>query len=156
MLLEQLLTSVDQESFRFEKKCRIEYEHTWVDWKRNWNLSCIPGLESTEYIFLWRMIHNILPTQKQLHRIMPRVYNATCTLRRFQDICNVSHALFDCSYNSQVSQWHCQTLGQLAVTPEVTPQQVIILNFNLHLPVPWLIAQTLWIIWNTYIISFFT
>ena len=152
-LLEHFVTSeLDDDGFRFEKKCKIETEHTDVDWDRTWSLACIPGLESTEYTFLWRMIHNILPTQERLQRILPRVHDASCTLCRSQDICNLSHALFDCSYNSQVSQWLCQTLGQHAVTPEVTPQQVIMLNFklenHLRLPVAWLIAQTLGIIWT--------
>ena len=98
------------------------------------------------------MSHNIVPTQERLQRILPRVHDATCTLCRSLEICNLKHALFDCSYNSQVSHWLCQTLGQLAVKPEVTPQQVILLNLklenHLRLPVAWLIAQTLGIVWT--------
>ena len=122
-------------------RTKIEIEYTDVDWDRTWSLACIPGLESSEYTFLWRMIHNILPTQERLQRILPRVHDAACTLCRSQEICNLKHALFECSYNSQVSQWLCQTLGQFAVTPEVTPLQVILLNFklenHLRLPVAW-------------------
>ena len=51
------------------KTCRAEESHPEVDWKLSWKLAYLPGLSSEDQTFLWRMLHNILPTQARLHRI---------------------------------------------------------------------------------------
>ena len=151
VLLENLVTTeIDENGFRFNKRCKIESEHPDIEWERTWSFACIPGLTSSDYTFLFKMIHNILPTQQRLHRILPSVASPLCLLCDSQNICSLSHALFTCSYNYEVSNWLIKILSRFI--PEVTPQQVILLNINtdskLHLPLIWLISQTLSIIWN--------
>ena len=74
VLLENFVTTeVNDDGFHFEKRCKIESEHPYVDWDRTWSLSCTKGLESGDCTFLWRMVHNVLPTQERLHRILPSV-----------------------------------------------------------------------------------
>ena len=103
VLLENFVTiEMDENGFRFEKRCKIEQAHPQVDWERTWALACIRGLESCQYTFLWRLIHNILPTQDRLHRILPNITSPSCALCNTQDICNLSHALFQCSFNNNV------------------------------------------------------
>ena len=62
-----------------------------------------------------------------------------------QDTCNLSHALFACSHNSEVGQWLLQIIRRCL--PGVTPKQVVLLDLNLdehlRLPIMWLVARTL-------------
>ena len=151
VLLENFVTTeVDENGFRFNKRCKIEVEHPSNDWDRTWSLSCIAGLASCDYTFLWKMIHNILPTQERLHRILPSVSSPLCTLCNSQNTCSLPHALFTCSYNCEVGNWLTHVLSKYVLA--ITPQQVILLDLNIEdklcLPIVWLIAQTLSIIWN--------
>ena len=143
LLEDNVTTEVDEHGFRFDKLCKIERENPDIDWKRTWSLACIKGLESCNYTFLWKMIHNILPTQERLHKILPSIPSPVCTLCESNTICNLVHALFTCSYNHDVGHWLLQMIRSKA--PEISPQQVTLLDLNLedklHLPIVWLIAN---------------
>ena len=90
------------------------------------------------------MLHNILPTQERLHRIIRTVTSPACTLCQAQVTCNLPHALFLCDYNREVGRWLLLTLEHHL--PAVAPQDVILLNLSLddhlRLPIVWLIAKT--------------
>ena len=151
VLLENFVTmETDADGFTFKKRCKVESEYPDIDWDRTWSLACVPGLTSDNYTFLFKMVHNILPTQQRLHRILPSVTSPQCNLCETQSICSLSHALFTCSYNAEVGIWLIRALSR--VIPGVTAQQVILLDLNtdskLHLPVVWTISQTLNLVWN--------
>ena len=146
VLLENFVTTeVDADGFRFNKRCKIESEHPDIDWERTWSLASLPGLESCDYTFLWKMIHNILPTQQRLHRILRNVDSPNCNHCQSQQICSLPHALFTCNHNSDVGNWLLRVLD--SNLPGIVPQQVVLLNINiedqLRLPIVWLIAKTL-------------
>ena len=146
VLLENfILTETDANGFQFDRLCKIEREHPGVDWDRTWGLASTPGLESCDHTFLWRMVHNILPTQDRLHRLLRNVDSPACTLCLSQDTCNLSHAFFTCSHNSEVGQWLLQIICRHL--PRTVPQQVVLLDLNLdehlRLPIIWLVAKTL-------------
>ena len=151
-LLENYVTTeVNVEGFRFKKNCKIESDHPNVDWERTWSLACIKGLESENYSFLWKLVHNILPTQERLSRILVNITSPVCTLCDANQSCNLVHAMFLCNHNSNIAQWLLQLLRKHV--RYLTPQQVILLDMNLEeklkLPFIWLIANTLGIIWNS-------
>ena len=150
-LMETYVTAeTDENGFTFDKRCKIELEYPNNDWEKTWSLASIPGLTSDSYTFLFKMIHNILPTQQRLHRILTSVTSPTCTLCDSQSICCCSHALFTCNYNIEVGNWLINVVNN--VTPGVTPRNLILLNLNidsrLNLPITWIISQTLKHIWN--------
>ena len=153
VLLENVVTmEVDTDGFRFEKRCRIESKYPEVDWERTWSLAFTPVLPSADYTFLWKMIHNILPTQARLCRILPNVTNPTCTLCMSQETCDLSHVFFTCSSSREVGQWLLGVTRHYVATT-VVPEQIILLNLSiedplLRLPLLWIIAQTLGIIWS--------
>ena len=147
-LLENIVTTeLDEHGFRFVKRCKIEREHPQVDWERSWGLACIRGLESDQYTFLWKLLHNILPTQDRLCRILTTVTSPSCQLCNTQQLCNLQHAPFSCFFNNNLGQWLLQCC------PHVTAQQVILLDLSLdqdhQLPLVWLIANTLSINWKS-------
>ena len=108
-------------------------------------MACIAGLESCDYTFLWRMVHNILPTQERLHRLLRNIDSPVCTLCQSQEVSTLPHALFTCLYNREVGQWLLDILRRHL--PTVVPQQVVLLDLHLgdhvRLPIIWLIAKTL-------------
>ena len=151
VLLENLVTTeIDENGFRFKKRCKIESEHPNIDWETTWSIACTPGLTSNSYTFLFKMVHNILPTQQRLHRILPSVASPQCNLCDSHSTSNLAHALFLCDYNSEVGTWLLQIISH--VIPRVTPEQVILLNLKidrqLHLPLAWITSESLDIVWN--------
>ena len=152
VLLENYVTiEVNAEGFRFTRRCKIESEHPNIDWERTWSLACLRGLESENYSFIWKLVHNILPTQERLSRILVNVTSPVCTLCDSNQTCNLVHAMFHCNHNSIIAEWLLQLLRKHV--HNLTPQQVILLDVNLDdkfkLPFMWLIANVLGIIWNS-------
>ena len=151
LLENHVTTETDAEGFRFQKRCKVELEHPDTEWERTWSHACIRGLESADYTFLWKMVHNLLPTQQRLHKILPSVLSPECTLCDATTTCNLLHALFFCEFNNGVGQWLLQLIR--SKVPGVSPQQVILLDLNLddklRLPIVWLIAKTLGSIWTS-------
>ena len=97
------------------------------------------------------MVHNILPTQERLHRILPSISSPACTLCSSNNVCNLEHALFLCTFNNGVGQWLLQVLNKQL--DQVSPEKVILLDLDikdkLQLPIIWLVSNTLSYIWNS-------
>ena len=97
------------------------------------------------------MIHNLLSPQERLSRILISVTSPVCTLCESNQTCNLVHAMFSCNHNSSVGHWLLQLLR--THIPGISPQQVILLDLKLdeklQLPIVWLIANTLSIVWNS-------
>ena len=153
VLLEDNVTSeTDQNGFRYTKACKTESKHPDIDWEQTWPLACIPGLESADCSFLWRMVHNLLPTQERLNRILNSVNSPLCTLCNQQVVCDLPHALITCHFNNDIGNWLIRCLGLLH--PHLNPQQLVILHFDLDakdrasLSTVWLTAKTLEAIWQ--------
>ena len=129
----------------------MELKHPNVDWERTWSLAVIDGLESENYSFLWKLVHNLLPTQERLHKIFPNITSPTCSICELNEACDLEHSFFNCSYNHNIGQWLLQQVRKQL--PQVQPQQVLLLDLNLEanmkLPYIWLIANTLSLIWDS-------
>ena len=78
-LLETNVTHHPTNSGQELRPCRIEVKHPEVDWERSWSLAATPGLSSKHLTFLWRMVHDLLPTQVRLFRLkMPNIHSEMC------------------------------------------------------------------------------
>ena len=103
------------------------------------------GLESDNYSFLWKLVHNLLPTQERLHKILPNITSPSCSICESNETCNLEHSFFSCSHNHNIGRWLLQKVRKQL--PQVQPQQVLLLDLNLEanmkLPYIWLIANTL-------------
>ena len=72
VLVEQEITMVNTDTAGSEYiKSRAELASPETDWEKNWRLARIKGLGSEATSFLWKMLHNILPTEQRLARILP-------------------------------------------------------------------------------------
>ena len=111
----------------------------------------------TDCSFLWRMVHNLLPTQERLNRLLSTVTSPECTLCDSGDFCDIPHALITCNFNNDVGNWLIRCLK--VQLPNVQPKQLAVLDFGLDvgdpesLPAVWLTAKTLGVIWQSRMIK---
>ena len=134
--------------------CRCERNNPQLDWGTTWRLASLNGLDSENQSFLWKVLHDILPTQERLHRMnlnsAPSPHCIQCT-ESVPVTDSVSHALLSCSQNREVSEWLISCLQQYC--PALTHEQVVLLDFgtlssNLELPLVWLVAEVLRRVWT--------
>ena len=151
VLVENNVTHQQTQSTRELLLCRTEIKHPDLDWGRSWSLAVTPGLPSPLLTFLWRMLHDLLPTQARLFRMkMPNANSDQCSLCDLNAVGDLTHSLLVCPYNEGVSQFLISKLQQ--VLPSVLPHQVVLLDFDVdktnQLPVLFLTASILSQIWE--------
>ena len=72
LLVEQEITMVEQENGQMELiKSRAELASPTTDWETSWRRARLKGIGSDGTSFLWKMLHNLLPTEARLSRILP-------------------------------------------------------------------------------------
>ena len=71
-LLEENVTMEETDSgeIRF-KGCRVELASPETDWENCWRLARLPGLGPELSTFLFKLLHQILPTQERVSRTNP-------------------------------------------------------------------------------------
>ena len=91
--------------------------------------------------FLFKILHNILPSIKNLSR-------TRWTLNR-ESIETFQHAVFECERSSETSQALVE--GLTLILPTITPK-IIKLDFecaeDLTFPLTWIISYFLWSLWE--------
>ena len=107
VLVENKITmEVADDGRRRLKPCRTELNNPDVNWGYVWELASQPGLDSTETSFLWRMLHNLLPTPARLfHMQIRNTTSPNCQLCDQSLRGDLFHCLLTGSFNSEVSSW---------------------------------------------------
>ena len=151
VLMENKVTHHLTHSGRELLPVRIETKHPEMDWDRAWSLAVTPGLPSKFLTFIWRMMHDLLPSQVRLFRLkMPRIISDTCSLCHQNLVGNLTHSLLLCPYNDGAGNFLLDKLHQ--VIPNLLPHQVILLDFDVdqdqQLPAMFMIASILSQIWE--------
>ena len=123
-----------------------------ADWERAWSLAITPGVSSKQLTFLWKMVHDLLPSQARLFRLkMPNINSEICSLCDLNMVGNLTHSLLLCPYNNGAGQFLLEKLNQHI--PNILPQQVVILDLDagddLKLPLVFMIASILSDIWES-------
>ena len=150
-LLENNVTHViSEEGIRSIKLCRVEIKNPDVDWERAWSLAITPGLSSEQTSFIWKMIHDLLPTRERLFRMnLPDILSPACDLCPQGAPDNVEHALLLCPYN-EASNY---TLGLIQnIIPTVQPSQAVLFDLDIspdqQLPVTFILSTCLSLVWK--------
>lgn len=153
ILENKVLMQIDENGRSKLRPCRTEVNNPEADWESIWKLANIQGLDSAGQTFLWRMVHNLLPTQARLFRLkMRNAPTHNCHLCEAIEPADNIHSLLTCSFSSEVSNW-LMTLLHVHL-PDVQPKQVVLLDLgavdeSLELPLVWLIANTLSLVWES-------
>ena len=116
-------------------------------------LAILKGLSADDHTFLWKMLHNLLPTQERLHRMKFKTApTPDCTQCDRAEPDQLHHALVTCPQNNEVADWLMQSLHHHI--PALSPEQLVVLHLgdlenSLELPLVWLIVQVLSSIWKS-------
>ena len=152
LMEENITQEKDQNGFSFPIQTKAEKLRPNNNWEVIWPLTVLPGLDSTTRSFLIRLLHNLLPTQERLHRVLPnKVLSPTCVLCPQATHSDQLHSLILCPFNNGVGVWLYRCIRQLF--PDLETPQLIALNFETNhrsekaFPAIWMIAKTLQIIW---------
>ena len=132
--------------------CRVELASPEVDWENCWRLSRMPGLGAELTSFLFKLLHQILPTQERVSRTNPAATPlcklASCNLEVVEDL---SHALVHCRGNNGVGLKI--VAGARTTLPGTSVEHLLQLNFGLEddkeLSTVWWLAAGFLAIWNT-------
>ena len=132
-------------------KCRVERASPDTDWENCWRLARLPGLGPEKISFLFKLLHQILPTQERVARTKPNA-NPNCKNQgcHSQADENLSHALIHCQANDQLGMRLLDCLREFQ--PGLSAEALLRLDFqveeDLELPAVWLIGSVLNTIWN--------
>ena len=131
------------------KPLRTELRNPLYQWDKIW-------LNSRQYMlgpvicsFLFKLLHQILPTAERVNRILPN-QSQFCTKCQLHEIETLQHALMDCPSNQGVSTTLCNGLKKYQ--PSLTKQEILAINFQteeqLLFPLVWTTASFLSSIWQ--------
>ena len=69
LLENKVIMEATEDGVRKLIPCRAELNNPENDWDTSWKLANMRGLNPAEQEFLWKMLHNLLPTQARLFRL---------------------------------------------------------------------------------------
>ena len=93
---------MDQEGRLELIPCRVEEKYPEVCWAESYRISRLNGLSPASKSFLFRLLHNLLPSKERLHHLTP-VTSPLC-------LCNTGahesylHLFFQCETNAEAGQ----------------------------------------------------
>ena len=151
VLLEQYYTmETNQDGHQVNIMCRAERASPATDWEHSWRLARLPGLGPENTSFVFRMMHDLLPTQERVARTNPRA-NPACQVPGCTEVVeNRAHALVLCEGNMGVGKRVMRCLE--SVVPSIEVEAVLRLELgveeDLELPVIWMISTVFSAIWK--------
>ena len=99
--------------------------------------------------FLFKLLHQILPTAERVNRILPN-QSQFCTKCQLHEIETIQHALMDCPSNQGVTTTLCNGLRKYQ--PTLTKQEILSINFrteeHLLFPLVWTTASFFSSLWQ--------
>ena len=131
-------------------KCRVERASPTVDWEHCWRLARLSGLGPENMTFLFKLLHQILPTQERVARTKPCTRSSCKMPGCHVEVENLEHSLIFCQSNDDVGLLLLELLR--GITPALQPQSLLRLEFHvepeLELPVVFFISTVLNSLWN--------
>ena len=136
---------VETEQGREMIPCRVETKNPEYDWERSWCRARLNGLGPRLSSFLFKILHNLLPTQERVSRTN-QTEPGTCKLCTPDVIEDLEHALVTCSGNQGIGT---AVLGSLPLQHRVQGHHALKLQFDLedHLELP--VVMFLSIAWSS-------
>ena len=148
-LFEEITETEELNQTRTMKPLRIELRNPLNQWDKIWLNSRQHMLGPDICSFLFKLLHQILPTAERVNRILPN-QSQLCTKCQLHEIETLQHALMDCPSNQGVSTTLCNGLKKYQ--PSLTKQDILAINFqteeNLLFPLVWTTASFLSSLWQ--------
>ena len=140
----------DQPSTLIPVRCELATPST--QWDISWRLARQRGLCPELTSFIFKLLHNILPTGERIHRIKPSSSPLCVMCGHTQpQVCeSVTHAMVFCVGNLGIFYLLQNTIKQYI--PSIKAQDILTLNYDvsphLELPLTWVTAATLSSLWT--------
>ena len=132
------------------KPFKVEINSPNIQWDRTWKLSRQQMLGPNLTSFLFKLLHQILPTAERVSRILPNK-SPLCSRCRVEDpvVETLCHSMFECPDNQGAGEVLLQGLRRFI--PDLSPLDILQLNFDLdeelNFPIVWCTATFLSSLW---------
>ena len=151
VLLEEYCTmEVDHTGQQVNIQCRVERASPLTDWEKSWRLARLPGLGPENVSFLFKLLHDLLPTQERVARTKPTASPACQLPGCNYGMENRAHALVFCESNNGVGQRVISCLQNFV--PNIDVEAAIRLEIDIEeemeLPIVWMLATVFQAIWK--------
>lgn len=150
LLVEENITMTEaMEETRQYRPCRVEIRSPEIDWNTTWSRTRLQGLGPELMSFIFKVIHDLLPTQVRLARTSPTI-SGMCKLCQSGMMEDQVHALIRCPGNQGIGEGVLQCLPE---HDEGDDQLALLLQHKLdqshELPVVWFLAEAWRTIWES-------
>ena len=148
-LLEKEIMELSDEGTLELIKTRTERASLQTDWETSWRRARLRGLGSEAMSFLWKLLHNLLPTEARLARMLKNT-SETCKLCPAQRVADLTHCMFECISSQDVGNWLLSLFKSVDSTVNAT--RLVKLDFmaerSEEMPLVWILAHTLLHVWT--------
>ena len=147
-LLEENVIMAETEQGRELIPCRAETKDPELNWETVWHRVRLPGLGPVMVSFLFKVVHDLLPTQERVSRTNPAV-TGTCRMCELESLETLEHALVTCPANQGAG---VALLAALPTEARVEGQLALRLQLPVadqhELPVVWFLSVGWCSIWE--------
>ena len=142
---------VDHTGEQVHIKCRVERASPLTDWEKSWRLARLPGLGPENISFLFKLLHDLLPTQEHVARTKPTASPACQAPGCSCDMEDQAHALVSCQSNHGVGQRVIRCLQDFVPNIDVDAalRLEIDIEEEMELPLVWMMATVFQAIWRS-------
>ena len=150
-LVEEITMDQDRAGSQTLHPLRVELAAPSTQWDRTWNMARQSKMGPNLTSFLFKLLHQIIPTADRVARILP---NQSPHCNRCGDngpsIETLQHAMFDCPVSQPAGT--ALLLGLRKAVPTITPSGILTLDFDcqedITFSVTWTIAHFLSSLWR--------
>ena len=149
LLEENVTMTEDDEGRREPRKCRVEEQKPEVVWSRSYSLARMKGLSPEQKSFMFKVLHQLLPTQERVNRIHPDK-SSSCRLCRAAPVDTLHHAIYTCESNKSAAEamLSCAQVYAPSLTSEGSLHLEAEVLDPFTLPTVLILATGLELIWN--------
>jgi hypothetical protein len=152
LLVEKKITMAETQGEKWQYiPCRVETKIPEIDWNNTWSRTRLQGLGPELMSFLFKVVHDLLPSQERLAKTSPTI-SGKCKLCVTDMVEDLVHALIRCPGNNGVGEavLHClpvQVHGALEEQHALKLQ--LTLGESEELPAVWFLAEAWRSIWES-------
>ena len=142
----ELLKEIKENGTEIYCLCRSERLFPNIDWRTTWGKIRYPFLSSNTATFLWKLLHELLPTEERLSMTVGNI-PSTCRFECADQVATLMHCFFKCHLTNEVGSWVLNFVHNAC--PSVQEEKVLKLDFSAGNSLFWVTANTLQYLWNS-------
>ena len=138
--------TVQTEEMAVLRPCRVTRNNPTARWDIIWKNIHIRALSSETISFLWKLVHELLPSEERVHATLGN-QSAACKFScPGNPTADIMHCMFSCSLTSEVGSFLLRTIQQFS--PGTSETDILRLDIADNDPLIWFAAKTLHYSWS--------